>query len=67
MSMATSTDTQHVLTENGTEDERYSVRLENTGHECRWYAARFEGHWVGESTTEERAWDIARRHAKGRG
>ncbi len=65
--MATSTDIQHVLTENGTEDNRYSVHLENTGHECRWYAARFEGHWVGESTTEENAWDLARRHAKGRG
>lgn len=68
MNMATSLEPiQHVLSEDGTEDPRYSVKLECTGHDCPWYAARFEGHWVGESTTEERAWDLARTHAKGRG
>lgn len=65
--MTTST-MQHVYLSDGvTEDERYTVSLENTGHECRWYAARYKGHWVGESTTEERAWELARDHAKGRG
>lgn len=65
--MTTSNTSQHVLTEDGREDSRYSVNLENTGHECCWYAARFKGHWVGESTTEQRAWDLARNHARGRG
>jgi hypothetical protein len=65
--MATSTDIRHVYHEDGTEDTRYSVALEFTGHSDRWYAARFQGHWVGEATTEERAWDIARRFAKGEG
>lgn len=65
--MATSVAPQHVTLTDGTEDTRYTVRCELTGHECRWYVARFEGHWVGESTTEERAWDLARQHAKGRG
>jgi hypothetical protein len=65
--MTTSTE-QHVFTEDGTEDIRYSVKEENTGHpDGPWYAARFEGHWVGEKTTEEDAWAMARRHAKGRG
>lgn len=53
--------------EDGCPDCRYSVTQEFTGHECRWYVARFKGHWIGEATTEERAWELARNAAKGRG
>lgn len=49
------------------EDERYTVTPELTGHESRWFVARFEHHWVGESPTEEGAWDIASKHARGEG
>lgn len=64
--MATSTEIQHVYHEDGTEDERYSVALEYTGHQCPYYVARFNKHWIGEATTEERAWFLARRNARER-
>lgn len=49
------------------EDERYTVTPELTGHDNRWFVARFEHHWVGEAPTEAGAWDIACQHARGRG
>jgi hypothetical protein len=58
---------QHVTNPNGTEDSRYTVTWEHTGHDCRWAVVRFERHWVGESTTEDSAWELAREHARGRG
>lgn len=47
--------------------EEYSVQWELTGHEDRWAVARFKGHWIGESTTEEGAWEKAREYARGHG
>jgi hypothetical protein len=62
--MATSTEIRHVYHEDGTEDTRYSVKWEYTGRENPWAVARFEGHWIGESGTEEFAWFLARHHAE---
>lgn len=67
--MTTSTENQHVYKTDGTEDDRYSVRRENTGHPdgSLWAVARFNGHWVGESREVTNAWSLAREHAKGQG
>lgn len=62
--MATSTAIIHVYHENGTEDTRYSVKWECTGHDTPWAVARFKGHWVGESPSEDHAWYLARQHAE---
>lgn len=63
--MATSTTgIQHVHHKDGTEDTRYSVKREYTGHESPWLVTRFEGHWIGESSSEDTAWFLARHHAE---
>jgi hypothetical protein len=46
----------------GSLDERYSVRVEGTGHATKTWVARFCGEWLGCCATKARAEKLAREH-----